>query len=93
MKVRNLEELYRARVFWEDVAVGTEVVEPREQMELGRSVLVLLRMLERLSMPEERGDCMGPCMSDEEVQNQTLTWEWEGAEQIVDEMLEYPNEQ
>lgn len=93
MKVRNLEELYRARVFWEGVAVGTEVVEPREQMELGRSVLVLLRMLERLSMPEERGDCMGPCMSDEEVQNQTLTWEWEDAEQIVDEMLEYPNEQ
>lgn len=91
MRVTNLEELNEALVYFTDLAEGTEVVEPRDQMEIGRFVLVLLQMLEGMSEPEERDDATGgSCMTDEELQNETLKLEWEYAEVQVDNLLEYP---
>ena len=91
MRVTNLEELRSAQVYFGDLAEGIEVVEPRDQMEIGRFVLVLLQMLEGMSTPEERDDDTGgSCMTDEERQNETLNLEWEYAEVQVDNLLEYP---
>lgn len=91
MRVTNLEELNEARVYFTDLAEGTEVAEPRDQMEVGRFVLVLLQMLEGMSLPDERdADVGGTCMMDEERQNETLNLEWEYAEVQVDNLLEYP---